>query len=93
MRSKLAILSIIGLSFAGCGTFSDAICGPLTDQVYYRGVAFDVGAAMEGGPAVLAAADIPFSAVADTVMVPYLAYHKLTDPPRKNITSGDGPVY
>jgi uncharacterized protein YceK len=54
------------------------------DHVFYRGVRLDVEGAKEGGPMVLMAADIPFSAVADTLLVPYLAYHKLADSPRKN---------
>lgn len=91
MGPTLIFLAMCGLSLSGCGTLSDAICGPFTDQVCYRGVTMDVGAAVAGGPGILAVADLPFSAVADTVMVPYLAYHKLTDPPRKNAPSTEGP--
>jgi uncharacterized protein YceK len=81
MRPLLAILVLGSLSLSGCGTFSDAMCGPIDDHVYYRGVRLDAQAVQEGGPKVLMAADIPFSAVADTVLIPYLAYHELTDPP------------
>jgi uncharacterized protein YceK len=76
-----------GLSLSGCGTFSDAMCGPINDHVFYRGVRLDVQAVKEGGPMVLMAADIPFSAVADTlcvpVLLPCLAYRDLTSPLRK----------
>jgi uncharacterized protein YceK len=84
MRSMLVILATCSLSLSGCGTFSDAMCGPIDDHVFYRGVRLDVEAVKEGGPMVLMAADIPFSAVADTLLVPYLVYHELTDPPRKS---------
>jgi hypothetical protein len=66
------------------GTPSDALCGPINDHVFYRGVRLDVAAVKEGGPHALMAADIPFSAVADTILVPFVAYHELTDPPRTN---------
>jgi len=83
MRTALVILAVCNLSLGGCGTFSDAMCGPAGDNhVFYRGVRLDVEGVKEGGPMVLMAADIPFSAVADTLLVPYLAYHELTDPPR-----------
>ena len=39
LRSMLAIYC---LSFGGCGTFSDALCGPVTNDAYYRGVRLDV---------------------------------------------------
>lgn len=90
MRSTVGIVAICSLSLSGCGTFSDAICGPITavyevdpagvkvakvkDHIFYRGVRLDVQAVKEGGPMTLMAADIPFSAVADTLLVPYLAY-------------------
>jgi hypothetical protein len=40
----------------------------------------DVGAIKEGGPMVLMAADIPFSAVADTLLVPIQAYSEAAYP-------------
>jgi hypothetical protein len=61
------------------------MCGPVNDHVFYRGVRLDVAAVREGGSMALMAADIPFSAVADTQLVPYLAYHELTDLPRKGV--------
>jgi hypothetical protein len=60
------------------------MCGPIDNHVFYRGVRLDAQAVKEGGPKVLMAADIPFSAVADTLLVPYFAYHELTDPPRNS---------
>ena len=89
MRSILAILAICSISLSGCGNFSDAMCGPVTDDVFYRGVRFDVGAVKEGGRLTLLAADIPFSAVADTILLPVLAYGELTQPPRASLRSID----
>ena len=85
LRSMLVILAICSLWLSGCGTFSDAMCGPITDHAFYRGVRFDVEAVKEGGPMALMAGDIPLSAVADTLLVPYLAYHELADPPRRGL--------
>jgi uncharacterized protein YceK len=88
MRTGLVILVTCSLSLCGCGTFSDTMCGPAGDNhVFYRGVRLDVEGVKEGGPMVLMAADIPFSAVADTLLVPYLAYHQLADPPRDSLQS------
>jgi hypothetical protein len=68
------------------------MCGPIDDHVYYRGVRLDVQAIKEGGPKVLMVADVPFSAVADTVSAPFIAYRELTDPrtARSGSTSSDG---
>jgi uncharacterized protein YceK len=74
MRTALVSLSICSVLASGCGTFSDAMCGPISDNVFYRGVLYDVLAVKEGGPLVLMAADIPFSMVADTLLLPYIAY-------------------
>jgi hypothetical protein len=60
--------------------YGDAVSCPYGDHVYYRGVRFDVDAVKGDGPLVLMA-DVPFSLVADTLLVPYLAYQELTDPP------------
>lgn len=49
------------------------MCGPIDDHVFYRGVRLDFQAAKEGGSKTLMVADIPFSAVADTVLIPYYA--------------------
>lgn len=87
MRSMQIIPAICALSLCVCGTFSDAVCGPISDHVYYRGVRFDIQAAKEGGPKRRMAADLPLSAVADTLMVPYLAYHELTDPQSRDLPS------
>lgn len=90
-RIALVILAACSLTLSSCGTFADAMSGPVNDHVYYRGVRLDVTAAKEGGPTSLMAADIPLSAVADTFLVPYLAYHQLTDPSRKQ-TATDAPA-
>jgi uncharacterized protein YceK len=87
MRSLLVILALVSLTLAGCGTFADAMCGPINDHIYYRGVRLDVAAIQEGGPKVLLAADLPFSAVADTLLVPSIAYRELTTPPPGNPSS------
>src|ERR1043166_7397454 len=87
LRTALVILAISSLALSGCGTFSDAMCGPIDNHVFYRGVRLDVEAVKEGGPLVLMAADIPFSALADTLLVPYLAYQELSEPPGKSLSS------
>ena len=87
MRSTLVVLAICSLSLSGCGTFSDAFCGPINDHVYYRGVRLDVAAVKEGGSLTLMAADIPFSAVADTILLPILVFGELTQPPRASLRS------
>lgn len=84
IRFLLAILALYSVSFSGCGTFSDALCGPIDKHIYYRGVRLDAQAIKEGGTKVLLAADIPFSAVADTLLVPFLAYQEWTAPQRIN---------
>jgi uncharacterized protein YceK len=87
MRSALVILAMCSLSLSSCGTFSDGFCGPVDDHIFYRGVRLDCEAITEGGPMVLMAADIPFSALADTILVPYLACEQLTNPPRRSVQS------
>ena len=82
-RIGLLLLAVGSLALGGCGTFADAMAGPVDDHVYYRGVRLDVEAVSEGGKNVLMAADIPLSAIVDTALLPYLAYHEWTDPPRK----------
>ena len=80
LRPAMLILAICCLPLSGCGTFSDAFCGPVNDHVYYRGVRLDVEAAKEGGPMTLMIADIPFSAVADTLLIPLIAYGEIVMP-------------
>jgi uncharacterized protein YceK len=77
-RRALAIFAMLSPWLCGCGTVYDGVAGPLTDQIYYRGVTFDVGCAIGGNP--LAVADLPLSLVADTVMVPSLAYRQRINP-------------
>jgi uncharacterized protein YceK len=84
-RPLTTVLALGSLALGGCGTFSDGVCGPIDDHAYYRGVRLDVAGVKEGGPMTLMAADIPFSAVADTLLVPYIAYQQLTEPPRQNL--------
>ncbi len=85
----LVILAICSVLLAGCGTFSDFMSGPADDHVFYRGVRLDVAAAKEGGWKTLMAADIPFSAIADTASIavgaattiPFFFYAAATWPP------------
>ena len=85
MRSMLVILAICSVSLSGCGTFSDAFCGPIDDHVYYRGVRLDVAAVKGGGAMTLMAADLPLSAVADSLLLPLLLYADMTQPPRPSL--------
>lgn|SRR5689334_6714318 len=80
-RLTFAVVGVGCLSPAGCGTFSDALCGPADGRTYYRGVRLDIEAAKEGGPMALMAADIPLSAVADTLLIPYYARRGPLGPP------------
>jgi uncharacterized protein YceK len=77
-RCLLAAIAVCSLSLSGCGTFSDAICGPLNDQVYYRGVSEDISGAAAGY--LFYAADITLSFVADTVLLPSEAYQEWKHP-------------
>lgn len=58
------------LSLSGCGTFSDAMCGPIDNHTCYRGVRLDLKAASEGGWHAFLLTDLPFSAIADTCLLP-----------------------
>jgi uncharacterized protein YceK len=73
MRRNPAILAIWATVIAGCGTFSDRLCGPADDHLYYRGVRLDLAAIKEGGAKTFLATDIPLSALADTVQAPWIA--------------------
>jgi uncharacterized protein YceK len=77
-RITLVLLALGSVAVSGCGTFSDSMYGPVNDQAYYRGVAFDVAAVKEGGPSVFMAADVPLSLVADTMLIPIIAGGQLT---------------
>jgi uncharacterized protein YceK len=80
MTRVALILLAIGLALlSGCGTFADSMAGPADDHLYYRGVRLDI-AAVKKGVAIMAF-DLPFSACADTILVPSIAFHQLTDPP------------
>src|SRR5262245_56496126 len=67
ISGRLLLMGVVAqcLALSGCGTFSDIMCGPIDDHVYYRGVRLDVEAVKEGGPLAILAADIPLSAAAD----------------------------
>jgi uncharacterized protein YceK len=77
-KTVAATLALLAVSLSGCGTFNDAICGPLHSVPFYSGVQFDVEMAIRGGDGLprplewFALADIPLSAVADTVLVPVI---------------------
>lgn len=80
----VVFLTTCGIPLGGCGTFSDAMYGPITipvteNPVYYRGVRFDLMAMKEGGANIFMAADIPFSAVADTFLIFYCACDSIID--------------
>ena len=96
-RRLLALLGAGSFCLSGCGTFSDSICGPATDHVFYRGVRLDVLAIKEGGWKTLMVADIPFSAILDTLMIPYLGYQLHTDPrpehPEPTANEGSNPDF
>jgi len=53
--------------------------GPVDEHLYYRGVRIDV-AGIKQGLAIMAL-DLPLSACADTLLVPSIAFHQMTDPP------------
>jgi uncharacterized protein YceK len=71
-RAVQMALAMLSLSIAGCGTCAVLALPSSGDQVFYQGVKLDMEAVKEGGPMVLIAADIPLSAIADTIMAPFL---------------------
>src|SRR5262249_48166376 len=83
MRTTLMILAVCSLLLSGCGTFTNLIAGPIDISSidghptprygFFGGVQTDIAAIQQGGPIILLAADIPFSAFADTILVPCLA--------------------
>ncbi len=77
--ASILAVAMVALCFSGCGTFSDAMCGPIDPNPFYRGVRFDIAMVQKGGgDAVIGLADIPFSAVADTVVLPVIGGFELT---------------
>jgi uncharacterized protein YceK len=74
-RAALLLLAIGSPLVSGCGTLFDTVGGPDDDHLYYRGVRKDV-AGVKNGMATMAL-DVPFSAVADTLMAPSIAYHQM----------------
>jgi uncharacterized protein YceK len=80
-RRALTTLLLTTFLMSGCGTFADIMAGPANGQVYYRGVSMDMDGIKEGGAMTLLVFDLPFSAVADTVLVPVHAYYQLTERP------------
>ncbi len=75
------LVTMLLFSVTGCGTFSDALCGPCGpgyDYAYYRGVRFDALCVKEGGAKTLMAADMPLSAIADTALVPVIACNQFS---------------
>ena len=80
VRAVLAlVIASLAVCLGGCGTFADMMCGPVcVDKkemnFFYRGVRLDLEAAKENDLRALAIADMPFSAVADTALLPYMAF-------------------
>lgn len=89
-RRALTIL-LATVLMSGCGTFADIMSGPTDGQVYYRGVSRDLegitGTGLIGLPPLLVL-DLPFSAVADTMLLPFQAYFQMTGPQTASQTSG-----
>jgi uncharacterized protein YceK len=77
-RAAIVVLAVCVVVVSGCGTFADIMAGPIDDHLYYRGVRLDIAVIKEGSP--LMALDLPFSAMADTLAVPTIAYREWTDP-------------
>jgi uncharacterized protein YceK len=75
-RLTSIILMLSCLSMCGCGTLGDAIAGPVDDRVFFRGVRLDICAIKEDPSLFYLAVDIPFSAVADTLLIPRNYYRK-----------------
>jgi hypothetical protein len=58
------------------------MAGPIDDHLYYRGVRMDIAGIRSGVP--IMALDLPFSACADTLLVPSIAYEQMTNPGTKH---------
>jgi uncharacterized protein YceK len=67
----LLMLIAAAVSLPGCGTLSDILAGPIDDHFFYRGVRFDLAVMKQDGLGPLDVVDLPFSAVADTALLPY----------------------
>jgi uncharacterized protein YceK len=102
---RLSVAAMVAGTLVGCGTFSDAMCGPIyrdavaadghpiDKHVFYRGVQFDVLAIKEDNLAAFALADLPFSAVADTLLIPHCLYvyvHRESNQNNREVTNPDG---
>src|SRR5437870_446368 len=78
----VALLAGMAVAASGCGTFADIMCGPVGEPRFYAGVRTDIDAIKERGIALgpddrpspasipLLVADIPASAIADTLLLP-----------------------
>jgi len=88
------VSSVLASLLAGCGTMlatsdkdvetlcaaSAKIEGHALERFprIYSGVTYDIWAVGVGGHGLLMVADIPFSLVADTLILPYTAYGQIT---------------
>ena len=70
-RWWFAILVVAGCCSSGCGTCGDILCGHIEPEgpFFYRGVRGDIDSKNY-----LMYADIPFSAAADTLLIPCGCY-------------------
>jgi hypothetical protein len=65
------------------------MCGPIDDHYFYRGVRMDVMGAIERPSNLPLLADVPFSAAADTLMLPLATTSYIASLARK----GDHPGF
>jgi uncharacterized protein YceK len=86
VRRALGMMAFAALAtwFGGCGTLGDALCGPIDDHYFYRGVRMDVMGAMESPANIPLLVDVPFSAAADTVLLPLAATSYVASLARKD---------
>ncbi len=89
LQATIVSVTTCCLWCCGCGTFADAMSGPLDDHLYYRGVRMDIRCIQdhEDATRALMAIDIPVSAVVDTLLVPYIAYLEYCQSHEKDRTS------
>src|SRR4051794_32271085 len=88
-RCTAPLMLFTTLFGGGCGTLADMLAGPINDQVYYRGVTTDLEVIKEGGLLPLLVLDLPFSALADTVLLPFQAYWQKTGQQAAGENSGE----